>query len=138
MKQSGLLFSDRQAITSTVLATNWFKLGDVLPFDLTDIPIVVNVDTAFTTSNSATLGVEILTSANDDFSSPLVIDITKQYTAAELVAGFIPISVVGQPNWPLRKYIGLRFVVPTGVFTAGNATASLGEYYTKQSFSSVE
>lgn len=117
--------SINQAVTATAVSTDTIDLGTSSP--ARDIgagePIEVNVQvgTLFETANSATLQVQVITSANANLSSETVLLQTSALAASALTAG-ARILQAHIPAGVAQRYLGLRYVVGTGSFSAGTVT----------------
>ena len=119
-----LLFSDKQAITTTANSTNVIDLGvdrDIKKGE--DLELLLAVTTAFAAAGAATLTATVQTDDNEAFSSPTVLATSAAIPVADLVAGAqpFPISVPGVT----QRYLRLVYTVATGPFTAGNMTATI-------------
>lgn len=117
--------SNAQAITSTAVSTDTYDLTTARDIGAgNDIEIFCRVVTTFTTGTSATLSVEYITSANADLSSQTTVVATPALAVASLTAG-TELLRIRVPVTPLggARYIGLRYVVGVGTFTAGAVTA---------------
>lgn len=143
-----LLLSSAQAITSTAASTNLYDVtgagSGVAPvmtfgnaakaqFDIgvgdgSAIPyLLMNIGTTFTTSNAATLQVQIQ-AAVDSTNSPgayTTIVETDAFAVSVLTAGAtlllqIPKVTLGES---LPRFYRVNYVVGTGVFTAGAVTS---------------
>lgn len=117
-----LVFSDAQAITSTADSTNVLDFGNADPNqgEGTKLVLHVDVDTAFTASGSATLTVNLLSSADDStyVSTKLL---TGAIPKATLVAGY-KIFETSIP-YEFLRYMKLVYTVATGPMTAGKVNA---------------
>ncbi len=127
------IFSDDQAITVDAISTNVIDLGvpgtpfgaaAAVPQDQgkgVEIPILVQVTTAFATIVSMTITIEVsaaaaLTSPTVLFTSPLIL-------LADLIPGK-QITCRVLPNDANLRYLGIRYDVNTTA-TAGNITAGI-------------
>ena len=127
-------FSDAQAVTVTALSTN---VIDTLP--MTSNPNVVQslataggigpyvmfaVSTTFTAAGAATLTITIESDSTANLAtSPTVHWTSSAIAVATLVAGyqfFVPL-----PIGLVERYLGVRYTVATGPFTAGAIDAAI-------------
>lgn len=91
------------------------------------VEVLVQVDTAFTTSASGTLKVALVssTAANLNAETSIVVhDESEVIAAATAVAGY-QFRLRAIPAGVTQRYLGLRYSVGTGNFTAGNITAGI-------------
>ncbi len=127
------LFSDDQAVTATAISTNVIDLGvpatpfgaaAALPQDIgkgVEIPILVQVTTAFLTLTQLTITVEV--SAAATLTTPTVLA-SEVVLLAALVAGKqMHVRVV--PNDASLRYMGIRYTVGGSDATAGKMTAGI-------------
>lgn len=137
-------FSDAQAITSTAISTNVYDLfsvrkggsstaADISPNTRIDLGpgdvelwVVVTVNTTFTTGTSAVLTVTFETADDAGLTTNATVIATSAsaITAANLTQGtqLIALSI---PSALYRRYIGIRYTVGVGTFTAGAVDAYL-------------
>jgi hypothetical protein len=124
------MFSEAQAITSTANSTNVYDLAVARDIGAGTVPyLVLQVDTAFTASGSATLDIQFVASAATGLTSPTVIWDSGAIGKATLVAGYrlqIPVPRLPSGVAPLR-YLGLIYTVATGPMTAGAITAAIAQ-----------
>lgn len=129
-----LKFSDAQAVASTQISTNVVDLRNAatpatVDEGLTigqDFWLVVQVITAFTTGTSATLTLTLESDSAVGLATSPVVHATLGTTiaAATLVAGY-QIARIQLPSADYKRYLGLRYTVNVGTFTAGSVTAFL-------------
>jgi uncharacterized ferredoxin-like protein len=119
-------FSAAQAVTSTgsTASTNVIDLGiarDIAGGVSEDIRLMVQVNTTFTSAGSATLQVQLQTSA--DNSAWTTLAQTDAIAVASLVQGykFWENGYAG----PTSRYIRLNYVVGTAAMTAGKIDAAI-------------
>ena len=128
------LFSDDQAITASADSTNVIDLGvaatpyggaAALNQDVgkgASIPLLVQVTTAMAAVGAATLTFNISTGATTALGTTIAT--VGPIPKADLVAGYqIPIHIL--PNQITERYLGIEYVVATGLMTAGNVTAGI-------------
>ena len=139
---SQIEFSDAQAVTATAISSNVYDLfsvkaggaaaGDItsntrLDIGTDDLFLVVSVPTAITdTSSDATLAVT-LESADD---AALTTNAIVHFSTGTLAfATYSPagtmIAAVRIPRGLYRRYLGVRYTVASGPFTAGAIDAFL-------------
>lgn len=134
MLDANTKFSDDQAITATAASTNYMdlqaantppggpaslghKIGGAL-----DIPLLIQVTTAFATLTSLTISVE--TDDNTSFSSAKTVASTHAIPVADLVAGYIaPLTVI--PHTVAERYVRLKYTVGGSNATAGAIVAAV-------------
>ena len=119
-------FSAAQAVTSTgsTPSTNVIDLGvarDIGGAASGPLFLLCEVVTPFTSGGSATLQVQVQTSA--DNSSWSILDQSDAIPVAALVQGykFLPNKLAG----PTQRYLRLNYSVGTAAMTAGALTAAL-------------
>jgi hypothetical protein len=119
-------FSAAQAVTSTgsTPSTNVIDLGvarDIGGGTSGPLFLLCEVTTPFTSGGSATLQVQVQTSA--DNSSWSILDQSDAIPVASLVQGykFLPNKLAG----PTQRYLRLNYAVGTAAMTAGALTAAL-------------
>lgn len=122
-----LMFDEAAALTVTRNSTNVIDLlragQDIGNGE--NLWVEVSVPTAFTAGGSATLQVELVTSADAALGTPTVLhDQSAVIAVATLVAGFVLQFRFPVHNTMLR-YLGLIYTVATGPMTAGNITAGI-------------
>lgn len=90
-----------------------------------DVEFVVSVDTTATSGGSATLTVNLITSANSDMSSPTVIVGSPTFALAAITAGttLFRVQIPASANW--ARYVGVQQVTGTAAFTGGAVSAFL-------------
>jgi len=127
------LFSDQQAITTTVVSTNYMNLGVAAtvpraPAPITqdfgggqDIPVLIQVTEDFAGGTSLKVDMEV--DDNSAFSSPETVASSPVYVTADLLAGKqLPIPVL--PSGVAKQYLRLNYTV-VGTMTAGKITAGI-------------
>lgn len=139
-----LEFSDAQAVTATAISTNVYDLfttdvgGSATEFSPNtrldvgageEVWLVVSTASAVTdTGSDATLVVDLVTADDVGLSTNAQIVATTGATplafAAFSVAG-TRLLAIRLPNFPYRRYIGLRYTVAAGPLTAGTFDAFL-------------
>lgn len=119
-------FSRDQAITVTAGSTNYLdqqsvrNLGAGYPIEL-----FVQVTTAFTTGDGATLTVSIEADNDSAFGSPTTLaQSASAIAAATLVAGYEPLRIK-IPEMTPERYLRVKYTVGTGTFTGGKIDAEL-------------
>lgn len=132
-----LEFSDAQAVTSTALSTNvvdLYPLGNSVGTNTTrdigtgeDIYLVVMTETAITdTSSDATLTVTLESDSVEALSSSPTVHFS---TGALAFGAYSPagtvIANVKLPAGNYERYLGVRYTVASGPFTAGTLNAFL-------------
>lgn len=126
-----LLLDTAAAITSTANSTNVIDLGIARDMGIGDADqitpkVMCLVNTAFTTTNSATLTVTFQGSTDNSTWDSYVS--SPAYAAAALVAGArlldidLPRPAAGKS---MPRYLRLNYAVGTGVFSAGAVTAAI-------------
>ena len=117
-------FSASQAITVTAASTNVIDLGvglrDVGIGDT--IPLFVGVDADFATLDSLVVNVE--TSVDEAFSSPIVVVSTGAIVVGDLVAGY-QFNVDRITKGVEGRYLRLSYTVAGSAATAGSITAGI-------------
>lgn len=122
-----LLFSSAQAITATAASTNVLDMLNARDMGAADpdLQILVQVATAFATTNAGTLVVQAQGST-DNVTFTTYAE-SRAYTAGELTAGAgllrIELPAKGSMD-ALPRYYRLNYVV-TNAFTGGAVTAAL-------------
>ncbi len=123
------LFSYKQAVTASANSSDIIDLGPNMLAGNSgkddEMPVFVNVDTAFQAAGAATLQI-ILESSNDAaFGSGIqqesatgVIAIADLATAKRYPAGLVLTTAC-------KRFVRARYVVATGPFTAGAITVGL-------------
>lgn len=121
------VFSAAQAVTSTAVSTNTYDLltaqdiGEGKP-----IYVDFKVPTTFTAGGSATLTIQIITSASANLSSPTVIDQSGAIPVASLVAGYrTALRIPPQIGSLGQRYLGVQYTVATGPMTGGAIDARM-------------
>ncbi len=138
-------FSDAQALTATAISTNVYDLfsvrkggsstaSDISPntrIDIgagnnNDIWLVITVNTTFTTGTSATLIATLETADDAGLTTNATVLATSGAAlgAASLTKG-TQLIAVQIPAALYRRYIGIRYTVGVGTFTAGAVDAYL-------------
>lgn len=126
-----LLLDTAAAITSTANSTNVIDLGVARDMGIGDgdqltPKVMCLVNTAFTTTNSATLQVSFQGSTDNTTWDTYVS--SPAYAAAALVAGArlldidLPRPAAGKS---MPRYLRLEYTVGTGVFSTGAVTAGI-------------
>lgn len=122
-------FSRSQAITTTAASTNVVYLGPEGPNGAAigapttrRLPIVIDVDEAFTADGAATLTIAVQSDDNEAFSSPTTHFQTSAIGKAALTAGSRHMIDVEIP-WSVESYVRLNYTVATGPMTAGKLSA---------------
>ena len=117
-------YSDAQAITALGNTDSTNVIDQVAAGDTFEAPFLrVKVNTAFTTSASGTLAVNLLTDDTVGFGTAT----TFALVPATAVTGLTLNKVLYQGRLPIgmKQYHKLQFVVGTGVMTAGKVDAFL-------------
>jgi len=113
-----------QAFTAqgTTVSTNVIDLGSARNIGAgEDLFLYVRVDTAVTSAGSATVDIQLQTSANADLSSPDVLTSIGAVAKATLVAN--KTYKLRLPAGTYKRYLGVGFVVATADLTAGKFDA---------------
>lgn len=123
------LFSDAQAITATAFSTNVYDKIAARTFFGRGRPmqLLVVVTTLFTSAGATTMTVELVHA--DD--AALTVNVTSAWITTpyakvgtwDTAGTIIPVPMV--PFNDTRRYVGLRYTVATGPWTAGNLTAGI-------------
>lgn len=117
-------FAKEQAVTGTALAEFVKDLGLQPPdFGGSDAPFLI-VSCSDTAAGPGTLKAELLTSDSEDLSSPKVVLSSGEFAAADLETG-AEVIALRLPGGDMKRYLGVRFVVAGGDFTAGEFNAFL-------------
>ncbi len=117
-------FAKEQPVTGTALGEFVKDLGSQPPdFGGSDAPFLI-VSCSDTAAGAGTLKAELLTSDNADLSSPTVVASSGEFAAANLEAG-AELLAIRLPGGDMKRYLGVRFVVTGGDFTAGEYNAFL-------------
>lgn len=132
-------FSDSQAVTATAISTNVIDLNSVVgPNALQDIGagedlyLVVSVPTAITdTGSDATLTVTLETDTAVGLGSSTVVLSSGTLAFAAYSAAGTTILAVRLPAFDYKRYLGLRYTVASGPFTAGAIDAFLVKDFSK-------
>lgn len=141
MMDKQLLFEDALALSglsvATTLSTNAIDLwggalatlpqGGTVPADVgkgQDVEVFAAIGTATTSGGSATLQLQLITSAAANLSSATIICSTAAIAVATLVSGY-KFRFGSIPAGIAQRYMGLNIIVGTAVFTAGTLTAGL-------------
>ena len=125
-------FSDAQAVTATAISTNVLDLRNGATPALVDEGmsgpetwLVAQATSAFTAAGAATVVITVESSTTADLAtSPTVHFTSAPIPVASLIAGFTAMRLQ-LPSGDYKRYLGLRFTVATGPFTAGAVTAFL-------------
>lgn len=126
-----LLFDTATAITTTQDSYYTLDMTDARDMGIGDnepLKVWVQVSTAFTTTNAATLTVAFLGSTDDTTYTTYAQ--SRAYAAAELLQGKKLLEIgVPRPGGTaaIPRYLKLTYTVGTGIFSAGNITAGLVE-----------
>ena len=129
-------FSTAQAVTTTAVSTNVIDLGSTgrTIGNIEYRALVLSAVTAFEAAGAGTLTAQLVTSDNDDLSSPTVLSSTGPLSLDDL-DGTETAAIIDLPDTDYKRYLGLNYVVGTGPFTAGAITAGLvmdaGKYRSK-------
>lgn len=128
---SQLEFSDKQAVTATVISTNTI---DTLPNGnntLTNLGVqeemylVIKTTSTVTSAGASTVTFTLESDSAADLTvAPVVHWTSGAIPKASLVAGF-EVVAVALPKGIYKRYLALRYAVGTGPLTAGNFAASL-------------
>ena len=131
-----LVLSDHQAVTATAASTNlWDTLANGRPYGwVTDrtadigegylnIPLLVEVTTAFATLTSLTISVEV--DDNEAFSSATTVATTGAIPAATLVAGYRVKGLDRVPAGVTEQFMRLKYTVAGSDATAGKIFAAV-------------
>lgn len=115
------VFSDAQAVTSSAVSTNTYDLLTAQDIgEGEDIYIDFKVPTTFTAGGSATMTIQIITSAAANLGSPTVIAQTGAIPVASLVSGYrTALRIPPQIGSLGQRYIGVQYTIATGPMTAG-------------------
>lgn len=124
-------FSDSQVLTATAISTNVLDLNpNGSANTLQDIGagenmyLVVQVDVALTSGGATTLVVTLESDSTADLAtSPTVHWTSATIPKATLVAGYELVIKLPPDNY--ERYLGVRYTVATGPFTAGSISAFL-------------
>lgn len=131
------LFSDAQAVTATAISTNVYDLNSAtnsnvpLTQDLgvgsEVVYLVVQTTTAITdTGSDATLTVTLESDSTANLATAPVVHMSTGALAFATYAPAGSIIFAGPlPFGAYKRYIGLRYTVASGPFTAGTITAFL-------------
>lgn len=116
------LLSDEQAVTDTANSENVIDLGVARDIGKgVPVPIIVQVVEDFATLTSLT--VSIITSANENLSSPTTLATGPTVAAADLLAGKeLTVDYVPRET---DRYLGLTYTVAGSTATAGKVTAGI-------------
>jgi len=120
-----LLFDTQSAVTNSRASTNVLDLGANRDMGIGDDPslkLLVLCPTGFTTTNAATLQVQV--QASTDSATWVTLAQTDVLPVAQLAAGS-KIAKMDLPNNGLTRYLRLNYVVGTGVFSAGTVTSAI-------------
>lgn len=122
-------FSDAQAITATAVSTNVLDLRNQATPVLVDEGmsgpetwLVAQVGAAFTAAGAATVVITLESSTTADLATAPTVHYTSQpIPVASLVAGYRALALQ-MPSGDYKRYLGFRYTVATGPFTAGTMT----------------
>lgn len=123
-------FSDDQAVTATAISANVYdtqsedQSNTLQNFGVGHAPyLVVQVDETFTAAGAATLDINFESDSVAALSaSPTVHFSSAQFAVGDLIAG-TRLFAVRLPQDNYERYLGLRYTVGTGPFTAGKISA---------------
>lgn len=116
-----LLFSEKQTVTASAASTHIIDQGVGDAGAGMALMLFVNVDQAVTASGAATVQVQIQTSVDEAFTSPITVASTEAVGKAALLAGYqfsMPV-----PRGLNKRFIRLYYNVGTGPLTTGQFTA---------------
>lgn len=123
-------FSDAQAVTVTAISTNVLDLRNSSSPALADegmsgpeLWLVIQAGASFTAAGAGTLTITLESSATADLATSPTIHATIQAIA---IAGLVAGSVLARmqiPSGDYKRYLGVRYTVATGPFTAGAVSA---------------
>lgn len=136
---SQLVFSDAQAVTSTAISTNVVDLNQVVgPNAIQDIGagedlyLIVSVPVAITdTGSDATLAVTLETDTAVGLGSSTVVLSTGTLAFAAYSPAGTVILAIRLPAFDYKRYLGIRYTVASGPFTAGAIDAFLVKDFAK-------
>lgn len=124
------------AVSLNTGAAGTYSIGDVIDLGVAGrdigagVPplfLVLRVDTTATSGGSATLVVNLVTSANSDLSSGTTVATTgTAIPVATLTANYM-IAIIPLPAAVYARYLGIQQVTGTAAFTAGKIDAFLVE-----------
>jgi len=116
------IYSDAQAVTSSAASTNVIDHGAAGDAGV-PLKVYVTVDTAFTTSTSATLTVSLYTDSVEAISSPTTLITSQTFAASALTEGAVLLNAYIPAG--MEQYTEIYYTVGTGTFTAGKVNAQL-------------
>lgn len=125
-------FSDAQAITVTAISANVLDTRNAATPALADEGmsgpetwLVAQVAAAFTAAGAATVVITLESSSTADLATAPVVHFTSAaIPVASMIAGFRALAVQ-MPSADYKRYIGFRYTVSTGPFTAGTMNTFL-------------
>lgn len=89
----------------------------------TELDLIVQIVTTFTSGGAATLQVQIVMADDATLATNLVVlDETRVHALADLVAGKY-LELPGLPPGVTSRFLGLRYIIGTAAMTAGAITA---------------
>lgn len=123
-------FSDAQAVTVTAISANVLDTRNSGSPALVDegisgpeLWLVAQVAAAFAAAGGATVVITLESSSTPDLAtSPVVHYTSPAIPVASMIAGFRALALQ-LPSDSYKRYVGLRFTVSTGPFTAGTINA---------------
>lgn len=133
---SQLLFSEAQAVTSTAISTNVVDLNAATATNVPllqdigigeDLYLVVTTVTAITdTSSDATLTVTLESDSTANLATSATVHLSTGALAFATYSAAGSIIFAGRiPAGNYERYLGVRYTVASGPFTAGAITAFL-------------
>lgn len=118
-------FSDAQAFTAVEAATSTYSF-DTKGADIgtgEDLYLVVQVDTAVTSTGAATVQIQYVESATADLGTPTVLYDSGAIAKTALTAGARPVAIKIPAN--TKRYVGVIYTVGTEVLATGSFSAYL-------------
>ncbi len=125
MLDAELILSDAQAITTDAACSNKAYVDTLAPGRaINELWLVVNVETAFASTNSTgTLAVQLQTDDNPSFSSPTNLFTSQIFAVSALTVGKNLVKLRLPEG--LERYIRVYYDNATEAFTAGKVDAYL-------------
>tara|TARA_B100001115_G_C15562975_1_gene268344 strand:+ start:76 stop:507 length:432 start_codon:yes stop_codon:yes gene_type:complete len=121
-----LRVSEDQAVTGTAFSTNVIDLGSARDIG-EGTALYMNFAVTTAMSGGTNVKFEVVTSANDNLSSPTVIGSSDAITTANLTAGAnVVVRINPDRGGTGKRYLGARYTV-SGTYTAGKITADIVE-----------
>ncbi len=130
------LFSDAQAVTATAISTNQIDLNPnaaTLSAGVQDIGngkqdvylVVITTTTVTDTGSDATLNITLESDSTSNLATAPVVHYSTGVMAfaTYATAGTLVIPGVPLPNGDYKRFLGLRYTVASGPFTAGSFTS---------------